>query len=210
MRFADLDAVTVDGFGTLVELESPIAPLRRALAERGVERSADEVADAFAAEARHYRAGAHRAADDETLAHFRAECVRVFLDALAASLEPAAFVDAFLAALVFRPAGGAEGALTVLRGEGLRLAVASNWDCSLEGRLGELGLLTYFDAVVTSAEVGVPKPGPEVLNVALERLGAPATRALHIGDEEADALAARVAGVHFAPAPLSTAVAALA
>lgn len=209
MRFADLEAVTVDGFGTLLELESPIAPLRQALAERGIDRSASEVADAFAAEARHYRAGAHRATDLETLARFRAECVRVFLDALAAPLEPAEFVDAFLAPLVFRPADGAEDALAVLQEQGVKLAVASNWDCSLERSLDSLGLLTYFDVVVTSAGAGAPKPGPEVLNLALERLGAPATRALHIGDEEADELAARAAGMRFAPAPLSSAVAAL-
>jgi FMN phosphatase YigB (HAD superfamily) len=35
-------------------------------------------------------------------------------------------------------------------------------------------------------------------------------RALHIGDDEADELAALAAGMHFAPAPLAEAVAALA
>jgi putative hydrolase of the HAD superfamily len=209
MRFADLDAVTVDGFGTLVELESPIEPLRRALAERGIERPPADVTAAFAAEARHYRAGAHTAVDGTTLARFREECVRVFLDALSAPLGAAAFVDAFLAALVFRPAEGAEAALAALRGRGLRLAVVSNWDCSLPERLEELGLLHQFDAVVTSAGAGVPKPDPHPLRIALERIAADAERALHIGDEEDDELAARSAGMRFAPAPLSTAVAAL-
>jgi FMN phosphatase YigB (HAD superfamily) len=32
---------------------------------------------------------------------------------------------------------------------------------------------------------------------------------LHVGDEEADERGARAAGMHFAPAPISTAVAAL-
>jgi HAD superfamily hydrolase (TIGR01509 family) len=209
MRFADLDAVTVDGFGTLVTLESPIALLIHALGERGVERSPSQVEAAFAAEARHYRAGAHLARDDATLASFREECVRVFLEALAAPLEASEFVDAFLAALVFRPAEGAESALTTLRGRGLKLAVVSNWDCSLPERLGALGLLERFDTVVTSADAGVPKPYPDALRIALDRLGANATRALHVGDEEDDELAARAAGMSFAPAPLSAAVAAL-
>lgn len=210
MRFADLDAVTVDGFGTLLELESPIEPLRRALAARGVKRSPAEVGSAFTAEARHYRSGAHLARDGVTLARFREECVRVFLDALAAPLEPRGFVEAFLAALVFRPADGATDALAALRRRNVKLAVASNWDCSLSERLGAIGLLDLFDAVVTSAEAGEPKPDPRMLQVALERLGAPPARSLHIGDEDVDALAARAAGMGFAPAPLAAAVAALA
>jgi HAD superfamily hydrolase (TIGR01509 family) len=209
MRFADLDAVTVDGFGTLLELEDPTEPLARALAERGVDRSSSDVGHAFAVEARHYRLHAHTAGDDEALRELRRDCARVFLDDLAAPLEPEEFVDAFLAALVFRPVAGAVEAIAALRSHGLRLAVVSNWDCALPERLDALGLLREFDTVVTSAEVGVPKPEPDALRVALERLGAPAGRALHVGDEGADAQAARAAGMHFAPAPLSTAVAAL-
>ena len=126
MHFAELDAVTVDGFGTLVELESPVAPLVHALEERGVERQPPDVARAFMAEAHHYRLHAHIAHDAETLAALRLECVRVFLHELAAPLEPEEFVDAFLAALVFRPAKGAVEALAVLQANGLKLAVVSN------------------------------------------------------------------------------------
>jgi HAD superfamily hydrolase (TIGR01509 family) len=209
MRLAELDAVTVDGFGTLVELESPVAPLGHALEEHGVDRSPSDVARAFAAEARHYRLHAHTARDDETLAALRRDCVGVFLRELAAPLEPQEFVDAFLASLVFRPADGAVEALATLQSDGLKLAVVSNWDCALPERLHALDLLRHFDAVVTSAEAGVPKPEPRAFLLALERLGVAASRALHVGDEEADERGARAAGMHFAPAPLATAVAAL-
>jgi putative hydrolase of the HAD superfamily len=209
MRFADLEAVTVDGFGTLVELESPIAPLVQALEGWGFARSPSEVAAAFAAEAAHYRLYAHNARDEATLAAFRDECVGIFLRELAAPLGPREFAGAFLAALVFRPAKGAVEALATVRSRGPKLAVVSNWDCSLPERLDELGLLEHFDAVVTSAEAGVPKPEPRAFLLALERLGASASRALHVGDEEADERGAHAAGMHFAPAPLSTAVAAL-
>jgi HAD superfamily hydrolase (TIGR01509 family) len=209
MRLAELDAVTVDGFGTLVELESPIAPLVHALEERGVERSRDNVARAFAAEVRHYRLHAHDARDDNTLAALRRKCVAVFLRELAVPLEPEEFVDAFLAALVFRPAEGAVEALAALRANGLKLAVVSNWDCSLPERLDALGLLEHFDAVVTSAEAGVPKPEPNAFLLALARLEVAAGRTLHVGDEQADERGALAAGMHFAPAPLSTAAAAL-
>jgi HAD superfamily hydrolase (TIGR01509 family) len=209
MHFAELGAVTVDGFGTLVELESPVASLANALEERGVERQQSDVARAFAAEAHHYRLHAHVARDGKTLAALRLECVMVFLRELAAPLEPEEFVDAFLAALVFRPAEGAVEALAVLQANGLKLAVVSNWDCSLPERLDALELLGHFDTVVTSADAGVPKPEPNAFLLALERLEVAANRALHIGDEEADERGARSAGMHFAPAPLSIAVAAL-
>ena len=45
MRFADLDAVTVDGFGTLLRLVSPIEALRDALREVGDGVGDDELVD---------------------------------------------------------------------------------------------------------------------------------------------------------------------
>jgi HAD superfamily hydrolase (TIGR01509 family) len=209
MRFAELEAVTVDGFGTLLELEDPVTPLVEALERRGIDRSPADVTRAFAAEAGHYRLHAHTGRDGASLARLRRECVAVFLREVDAAVDPDAFVDDFLGALVFRPAQGAVRALATLRENGLKLAVVSNWDCSLPERLEALGLLAHFGAVVTSAEAGVPKPEPEALLIALGRLGVGASRALHVGDEEADERGARAAGMHFAPAPISTAVAAL-
>ena len=209
MRFVDLDAVTVDGFGTLLELESPVPGLVGALADRGVDASPSDVAEAFAAEAAHYRPRAHLAGDTAALDRLRLECVRVFLDALPAPLDALEFVEPFMATIVFRPAEGAVEALATLREHGLRLAVVSNWDCSLGERLEGLGLSESFDAIVSSAEAGVPKPEPRPFELALERLRAAADRALHIGDEDVDVRGAAAVGMHFAAAPLATAVAAL-
>ncbi len=178
MRFADLDAVTVDGYGTLLELEDPVSPLAEALETHGIRRSLPEVAEAFAEEAAYYRPRSHLARDPASLERLRHECVAVFLDALHAPLDPGDFVDAFMGAIVFRPADGAVEALGVLQARELKLAVVSNWDCSLPERLETLGLLGLFDAVVTSAEAGVPKPDPAPFRLALERLGtAPAPSA---------------------------------
>ena len=55
MRFAELDAVTLDAHGTLVELADPVPDLDRGLRERGIERSGREIARAFAAEVDYYR-----------------------------------------------------------------------------------------------------------------------------------------------------------
>jgi HAD superfamily hydrolase (TIGR01509 family) len=210
MRFADLDAVTVDGFGTLLELENPVGRLSEALAARSVRRAHSEIAEAFAAEARFYRPRSHLGRDAVSLASLRRDCVRVFLDAIASDLEPESFVDAFIDSLVFHPVAGSTEALERLRGASVRIAVVSNWDCSLPGTLERIGLAPYLDTVVTSAEAGAPKPGVEPYLLALERLGARASRSLHIGDEADDELGARAAGMYFDAAPFPAAVGALA
>ena len=205
MRFADLDAVTVDGYGTLLTLVGPVSRLGDALAAHGVERSDGQIADAFAAEARYYRPRSHLGCDAASLAALRLECTAVFLEELAVTLEPAAFADAFVGALEFELLPGARETLLALRGRGLELAVVANWDCALPDHLERVGVADLFGTIVTSAEAGVPKPDPAVFRLALGRLGVAPERALHVGDEPADEEGARAAGLAFAPAPLATA-----
>ncbi|PWU24993.1 MAG: hypothetical protein C5B48_03550 [Candidatus Rokuibacteriota bacterium] len=205
MRFAELDAVTVDGYGTLLELDNPETRLQQALALSGVGRDVAAVGHAFETEASYYRARAHLGRDERTLAKLRQDCVGVFLSTLEAALEPAAFVEDFVAALEFNVVCGAAHMLGLLRARGLRLAVVANWDCSLPQQLARLGLDGLFDTVVTSAEAGAPKPSPEPFALALRRLHTNPDRALHVGDEPADEQGAQAAGMRFAPAPLARA-----
>jgi putative hydrolase of the HAD superfamily len=83
-----------------------------------------------------------------------------------------------------------------LRERGARLAVVSNWDVSLHDVLERTRLRPLLDAVVISAELGAAKPDPAIFRAALERVGATAGSALHVGDSlEADVEGARAAGV---------------
>jgi putative hydrolase of the HAD superfamily len=200
---AGLDAVTIDAYGTLVTIRDPVPALRRALAARGVDRSQDEVAAAFAEEARYYVGRSHEGADEASLALLRRDCAEVFLHALGADVEPESFAADYVGALRFAPLPGVREAVGELAAMGLRLAVVSNWDIALTGYLETLGLREHFTAIVTSAEAGAPKPDPRIFELALERLRTPAARALHIGDAEADELGARAAGMRFAPPPLA-------
>jgi putative hydrolase of the HAD superfamily len=201
---AALDAVTVDAFGTLLLLEDPTERLRAALAERGVDRDADAVRAAFRAEAAYYRPRSLAGRDADSLLALRRDCMRVFLAAAEAPLEAAAFVPAFLEAIVFRPADGALEALDALAGAGLSLACVANWDVSLHEHLERLGLDTRFAVVLPSAEAGAEKPQPRIFEMALERLGVEPARALHIGDEAVDREGAAAAGLAFEPVPLAT------
>jgi putative hydrolase of the HAD superfamily len=210
MRFADLDAVTIDAFGTLVELRDPVGPLDRALRSRGVEREPDAIAAAFNAEAAYYVPRSATGRDEASLALLRRDCAAVFLDALDAPLDPASFAAPYVEALEFAPVPGALEAVRALRRRGLALAVVSNWDAGLAEHLDRLGIGALVDAVVTSAEAGAAKPDPAVFELALDRLRVARERALHVGDSESDEEGARAAGLRFAPAPLAAAVRALA
>jgi HAD superfamily hydrolase (TIGR01509 family) len=205
MHFADLDAVTLDAYGTLVTLIDPRPALAEALGRRGVEPELGQIGNAFAAEVAYYRPRSHAGRDPESLAELREACVRVFLAELGASIDAAAFVPDFIGALVFEPLEGVVDTLDRLGASGLLLGVVSNWDYTLPEQLARAGLDGRFDAVVTSAEAGRPKPDPTALNLALKRLGVDPGRVVHVGDEGADADAARAAGVRFARSPLPAA-----
>jgi putative hydrolase of the HAD superfamily len=200
-----LEAVTIDAYGTLVTLRDPVPALRAALAERNVQRSDDDVRSAFDREVAFYLAHSHEGRDDATLAHLRRECAHVFLEAADAELDPGDFVTAFMASLTFVELPDARAACHALADAGLLLAVVSNWDVGLHEQLDRVGLGSLVNTVVTSAEAGAPKPAPAVFELALARLGVSAERAVHIGDAVADAEGARAAGLCFEPAPLADA-----
>jgi len=207
MRFAELDAVTVDGYGTLVRLVDPVPSLVRSLEECGIDRDPKLVRAAFRAEVGYYRPEALRGRDADSLFRLRCDCTRVFLDAAGAGLEPESFVDDFMAAIRFEAVPGAITTLEQLRGRGLDLAVVSNWDVGLAEQLERIGADHLFSTVVTSAEAGAAKPDPAAFRLALQRLGVEPARALHVGDEAEDEEGAAAAGMRFAPAPLETAFA---
>ena len=203
----DVEAVTIDAYGTLVTLRDPVPPLQAALAACGCERSTEEVRRGFAAEVAYYVDRSHEGRDEATLALLRRDCAAVFLEAAGADVDPAAFAPAFVGALSFTALPGAAEACRALAVAGLRLAVVSNWDVGLHDQLALLGLDRLVDTVVTSAEAGAPKPERPVFELALARLDVPASRAVHVGDSEADAEGALAAGLRFEPAPLAEATA---
>jgi HAD superfamily hydrolase (TIGR01509 family) len=205
VRAADLDAVTLDAYGTLVTLTDPVPALVDALAKRGARRSREIVLAGFEAESEHYARRVGEGYDERSLARLRRDCASVFLAAVGAELDADEFAPAYIGAIRFEVIPGVVDALERLRALGLELAVVGNWDFSLHERLDELGLAHYFKVVVHAAR----KPSPTGLVHALAQLGVEPRRALHIGDEEADEVAARAAGMHFQRAPFPDAVAAL-
>lgn len=206
VKAAELDAVTLDAYGTLVRILDPVPALVDALAVLGVERKPDAVLAGFRTEAAHYATRASEGRDEESLVGMQRDCARVFLEAVGADIDAEEFAPIYAGAMRFEPIHGVVEGLERLRALGLSLAVVGNWDLTLHRHLRDLGLDHFFVAVVHAAG----KPAPDGLLRALEELGVEPSRALHIGDDEVDEQAARAAGMRFAPAPVQDAVATIA
>lgn len=185
-------ALLLDALGTLVELPPPGPGLAEELARRfDVEVTAGEATAAFAAEIAYYRQRFDRGRDPGSLAELHGRCAEVLRAALPSSRRLAQvsreeLVTAMLAALRFRAYPDALPVLEAVRERGLRVVVASNWDASLGDVLARIGLAPLLDGVVTSAAVGVRKPGRALFQAALAIAGVPAEAALHVGDSPRD------------------------
>ena len=194
-----VDAVTIDGYGTLLTLADPVEKLRALLPGHAPE----DIRRGFEAEAEFYVAHSHEARDQWTLEDLHERCTAVFNEASGATLTRAQYIGA----LEFEVLPGVHESLRRLRAHGLAIAVVANWDFSLHEHLRRHGLRDWFDAVVVSAELGARKPDPAPFLAALDRLGVEPARAVHVGDYPPhDEAGARAAGMRFEPTPLADAV----
>ena len=134
--------VLLDALGTLVELQPPAPRLRKALRElAGIDVGEEAAAKGFAAEIAHYRANHLRGGDEAGLDALRDDCAAVLREALGEpGLDAATVRRAMLEALEFRAYPDAPPALRALSARGVRLVVASDWDCSLPYWLARTGL----------------------------------------------------------------------
>ncbi len=100
-----------------------------------------------------------------------------------------------------RPYDGIVGAVTRLKQRGKQLGLVTSKSRSGAQRgLRVSGIETAFEVIVGADEVTNPKPHPEPVLLALERLGANANDAVFVGDSRHDIECGRAAGVATAAA----------
>jgi putative hydrolase of the HAD superfamily len=167
----------------------------------GVVVSEARARHALMEEITYYRAHMQEGDTPTALADLRRRCAHVLRAALPASsrleaISEADLTEALLAALRFEAYDDAAAALRRARERGQRVAVVSNWDCSLSEVLERVGLAGWLDAVLTSAQVGAAKPSPIMFERALAQFGVAPEEALHVGDSVAeDVQGARAAAI---------------
>lgn len=90
---------------------------------------------------------------------------------------------------------GAEELLTLLRPR-FRLAALSNSnELHWERNMYELGLNSLFEAAISSHQVGLYKPDPQIYLIALDRLGVSPERIMFFDDVQANVSAASALGI---------------
>lgn len=90
---------------------------------------------------------------------------------------------------------GLRQTLETLKSRGLRLAIMTGSQSGSFQPLREEGLLSFFEIVVTGAEVTRPKPDPEGLLKCAAVLGVAPDQTVYVGDTPTDVRASRAAGM---------------
>lgn len=200
-----IDTLFLDAGNTLVGMDLSLAC--EWLAGRGLRLDLDAVERAEAAArpllSRHLAAGRSSESRDSFALHV-ANTLRGCggppskeLAALAHQLATHLKVEVGTRRLWSRVLPGVPEALAALRAAGVKLAVVSNSDGTIEQGLERVGLREHLDAVVDSARVGFEKPDPRIFVHALEATASLPARSAHVGDLHAvDVVGARAAGVH--------------
>lgn len=189
------DAVLLDAFGTLITVDEPFARLCASVRRHlGVEVSAADAEAAFRAEMAYYADHCHDGADAASLRALRTDCAAIVLRALGIDADPALAATLLLDAIAFRVYDDVAPLLDGLHAADVRVAVVSNWDCSLPEALAAAGI--RIEHVFASATCGASKPDPAIFGRAVGALGVEPARTLHVGDtEESDGAGARAAGI---------------
>ena len=81
--------------------------------------------------------------------------------------------------------------LDELPAKGLSLGIVSNFPKTLSDLCRQVGIADYFDFIITSEEVGISKPDPRILHIALQKAQVKPNEAVYIGDHPFDILCAK-------------------
>ncbi len=97
---------------------------------------------------------------------------------------------------IWRLEPGVLDLLQDLRRAGFRLGIISNFDLRLFEILKHVGVLSLFEQIVVSSQVGADKPSPRIFEEALLRFQVEPAELLHVGDDEvADCQGPRAVGM---------------
>jgi HAD superfamily hydrolase (TIGR01549 family) len=204
--------VTFDLYDTLVEASSPRWDrFGRAMAVVGLEadpvllRHVDRAAEDFFTIENGATPIRDRSVEEQE--QFRIEYTRIYLEAAGVKADPETvlavrrhFVDEIdNHGWTYDMFEDVIPSLERLESAGIKRAVVSNADADVTEFCLKMGFAPHMDLIVTSALVGFEKPDPRTFHAALDPLGVPPERALHVGDQAlSDVVGSRAIGMHAA------------
>jgi 2-haloacid dehalogenase len=174
VAFADVDALTFDCYGTLIDWEAGIARgLGVMLASQGITAEVEELLERFAGHETALEAGPYRRYR-EILAEAGRRIGRDY------GVEPSdEAAEAFAASVGEWPAFPDSAAALARLAERFRLGVITNCDDDLFAQSNRrLGVT--FDWIVTALQAGSYKPDPRNFELAFERIDVPRERIVHV------------------------------
>jgi putative hydrolase of the HAD superfamily len=201
-------AVLFDAAGTLIRLREPVGVTYSSVArEYGVVARAEELEHAFRVAFRRQPPMVFPGESPERITTLERlwwkDLVHATFDAVGSTTRFSNFDECFDElfsyfgrAQAWHLTPGALRVLEQLRTRGLCSGVVSNFDHRLCPILSGLGVRKLLDVVVRPADAGVAKPNPGIFELALRKLGVPASEALYVGDHfDEDIAGARSVGV---------------
>jgi 2-haloacid dehalogenase len=174
VAFADVDALTFDCYGTLIDWEAGIArALGVMLASQAITADVEELLERFAGHEAALEAGPYRRYR-EILAEAGRRIGRDY------GVEPSDdAAEAFAASVGEWPAFPDSAAALARLAERFRLGVITNCDDDLFAQSNRrLGVT--FDWIVTAEQVGSYKPDPRNFELAFKRIDVPRERIVHV------------------------------
>jgi putative hydrolase of the HAD superfamily len=197
----NIRAIAFDAVGTLIHPAPPawqvygtVARQHGSLLTEDVIRSRFRAA--FAEQEELDRQSDLRTSEERELRRWRTIVAQVLDDVIDASACFAALYEHFRRPDAWRVTPDAESLLQELKGRGIRLALASNYDERLRCVWHGLQALHAIDVLVISSEVGWRKPAPQFFTALCRELGVPPGDVAFIGDDPVnDVEGARCAGL---------------
>lgn len=184
-QIGDIGACAFDAYGTLFDVHSPVARVAGALGETGLAMS------------RTWRDKQLQYTWLRSLMGAHADFWQVTGEALDFALQAHGIDDEALrealmqAYLTLDAYDDVAPALAGLKAAGLKTAILSNGSPTmLEAAVRSAGLDPDLDASLSVEEVGIYKPDPRVYQLAVDRLGVPASRICFVSTNAWDAAAA--------------------
>lgn len=182
-----IQAIVYDAVGTLIHVQPSVASIYAEFGKRfGSQLRADEIRRrfhaAFARQDQLDQEAGWRTSEPREKERWRQIVAEVLDDVNDPACFPALY-DTFARPDVWACDTDAVTVLTHFHGQGIRQAMASNFDRRLRGVIEPMPVARYLESIFISSEIGWRKPAPEFFAHVAESLRLPTNAILFVGDD---------------------------